>query len=35
VELEEKDTIVEVKESDIEDDSKKSGFLRSIFTRKK
>jgi len=35
VELEEKDTIIEVKESDIEDDSKKSGFLRSIFTRKK
>jgi ATP-dependent Clp protease ATP-binding subunit ClpC len=35
VEVEEKDTIVEVKGSSIEDDAKKGGFLRSIFTRKK
>jgi hypothetical protein len=31
----EKDIIVEIQGSDLDDDPKKGGFLRSIFTRKK
>jgi hypothetical protein len=35
IEVDEKDTIVEIQGSDLDDDPKKGGFLRSIFTRKK
>jgi ATP-dependent Clp protease ATP-binding subunit ClpC len=35
IEVDEKDTLVEIQGSDIDDDPKKGGFLRSIFTRKK